>query len=111
MSEFVQHGYGLVITHLWCSGILPVDSEGRVEGHRSGDEIVPAPASNVYIPELIRTTDEGVRILVFTGLFSPKALLWAETRELLEGYRDRVEHLCDDNQDICNEMEEVTAWA
>lgn len=111
MNEFAQYGYGLVITHLWCSSILPVDSAGRLEGHRNGGEIVPSPGSDIYIPEHIHTTDEGVRILVFNGRFSPKALLWAESRELLEGYRDRVEHLCDDNQDICNEMEEVTAWA
>ena len=110
MSEFVQHGYGLIITNLGCS-IVPVDSEGRAEGHKSGDEIVPSPGSNIYIPDHIHTTDEGVRILVFTGFFSPKALLWSESRELLEGYRDRVEHLCDDNQDVTNRMEEVTAWA
>lgn len=109
MSEFVQHGYGLVITYLKCS-IFPVDSKGKSESYRIGDAIVPAPGTIPYMPGYIRTTDEGVHILVIDRHHSARALLWAESRELLEKYRDRVEHLCDDNQDIYNEMEEVTAW-
>jgi len=108
---FKQCGYGLVIVHRWCSDILPVDSEGRFKSHEEGDNVVPAPGSRYISEQFIRTDDEGVRFVVFIGNLSPAAALWSLRPEPLEWYRGRVEHLCLENQDTYNEIEEVTAWA
>ncbi len=112
-DEFVPYGYGLVITYRTCSDILPVDSEGKFENHKEGDDVVPSPESRDYSERFVHATDDDddVRIITFTGNFSPAAVLWSLHPEPLEWYREQVEHLCLNNQDLYTMIEEVAAWA
>lgn len=111
MSEFVQHGYGLVITYRTCSDILPVDSEGKFENYKVGDGVVPSPESRSHSERSVHITDDGVRIITFTENIHPAAVLWSLDPEPLEWYREQVEDVCLDNQDLYTMIEEVTAWA
>ena len=109
-DEFVPYGYGLVITYRTCSDILPVDSEGKFENYKEGDDVVPSPESRDYSERFIHTTDDGVRIITSIGNFFPVAVLWSLHPEPLEWYREQVEHLCLNNQDLYTMIEEVAAW-
>lgn len=110
MSEFVQYGYGLVITYRTVSDILPVDSEGKFENYKVGDGVVPSPESRSHSERSVHITDDGVRIITFTGNCFPAAVLWSLDPEPLERYREQVEDVCLNTQDIYSRMEEVTAW-
>lgn len=110
MNEFVPYGFGLVITHRTVSDILPVDSEGRFENYKEGDDIVPSPESRDYSSRFVHTTDDGVRIITLTGDFFPAAILWSLDPEPLERYREQVEDVCLNTQDLYTMIEEVVAW-
>lgn len=107
VDGFIPYGYGLVITHRACSEILPVDSEGKFEVYQG---VVPSPGTQFYYEGSIRTTSEGVRLIVFRHGLAPMALLWSLHPEPLEWYREQVEHVCNDTRDAYNMIEEVTAW-